>query len=440
MNRAEFERQFHAKTLAYQPQFHRDPRPVVCVLPEASHTPAGHALAVALTNQLARAHRTILYVGDLDRPLLCRAVFGAETLADATAGLARAINPHINVDVTRRQRLTVDAITTVTIGPTRHRGGLALGARGWRALLGEHAVTPGADDDIPGAALAACLASAAIFHRLLGHTDRFNGTYSLWDFGAPGGTDGPTATPLDVGRVLQVGAGGVGAALDFWLGLLGVSGEWTIADGDTVEASNLNRQLVFLAKHAGYPAGLAANKSRVAAAFLPQVATPSPEWYGADPNVVEATYDVVLPLANERGARELLQERQPAVLLHATTSPNYQAQFHRHLPGADDCIRCRLPGEGPRLACSEAPLPDTPGDDAALPFLSATAGLLLYTGLTRLAHGALADDPRNLASLDVATVTPALQRVRCRCRPGCTGWASPGVRHRLAAGTRFAHA
>ena len=40
---------------------------------------------------------------------------------------------------------------------------------------------------------------------------------------------------IDVGRVLQVGAGGVGSALDFWLTLAGIVGAWTVVDGDEVE-------------------------------------------------------------------------------------------------------------------------------------------------------------------------------------------------------------
>jgi molybdopterin/thiamine biosynthesis adenylyltransferase len=71
------------------------------------------------------------------------------------------------------------------------------------------------------------------------------------------------ALPTDLGRVLQVGAGAVGCALDYWLAFLGVAGHWTVVDGDVVEVSNLNRQLLFVAVDTAFPAGFARKKSDV---------------------------------------------------------------------------------------------------------------------------------------------------------------------------------
>jgi hypothetical protein len=69
----------------------------------------------------------------------------------------------------------------------------------------------------------------------------------------------------------------------------------------------------------------------------------------------------------------------------------WTADLHRHLAEDDGCIACRLPeSTTPRLSCSTSPLPDTAaGNDAALPFLSGSAGLLLLVGLVHLISGRL---------------------------------------------------
>jgi hypothetical protein len=99
MTREQFEREFDSRTLAYAPGFVHASQPLVVVVGPAAHTAAGHALLVSLANQVARAHRRIVFVGELERSLLCADIFGAGTLAAATVGLARAINPFVEVDI-----------------------------------------------------------------------------------------------------------------------------------------------------------------------------------------------------------------------------------------------------------------------------------------------------------------------------------------------------
>ena len=122
--------------------------------------------------------------------------------------------------------------------------------------------------------------------------------------------------------MLQVEAGAVGCALGLALALIGVDGPWVVVDGDLVDVSNLNRQLLFLARDAGTFAEPARNKAETFAGVLRGGFQASPYWYGDDASVQDETYDVVLALANEDGVRASLQSRHPTVLLHATTSPN----------------------------------------------------------------------------------------------------------------------
>jgi hypothetical protein len=438
MNRETFEREFHSRTLAYQPAYKADTRPVFIHVDRDASCAAGHALVLGLINQLARAHQHIAIVGPLDGPLQCPTPFGAMTASDATVRLARAINPFITVMTTPPHG---DAIATLALGRAapNHSVDLRVGCDRWCATFGDDVRIGEDGTSTLGAMLASSITAGYAFHRLLGPTSKPAGSYSLWEFGATGDAQGPMVDkPVHVGRVLQVGAGGVGASLDFWLALLGIDGEWTVCDGDSVDVSNLNRQLAFLAHHTGYLDVPAVNKAVAAAHLLGAAASPDEHWYGETKTVVDGEYDVVLALANEHGVRNMLQQRQPPVLLHATTSPNWEAQFHRHIAGIDDCITCRLPGNAPVTRCAEAQIDTTTSTDAALPFLSGTAGLMLLVGLLRLQHGALASASANHTLVNLGAGKPLSRELRRTCAEGCTGWASAGVRRAVGISTRYA--
>jgi hypothetical protein len=436
MNRKEFEREFHSRTLAYLPQYRADQRPVVVHLGDDAHTANGHLLLVGLINQLARAHQHIVITNATDTPLLCPAMFGLTTLEQATVGLARAINPFITTTGSN----TLPPLVTIAIGRGDQPVDLRVGCDGWCATFGDQARIDPHPTGRLGAMLASCLTATYAFHRMLGAAATPDLSYSLWEHGSPSTAEGPEfGGPLDVGRVLQVGAGGVGASLDYWLALLGLTGEWTICDGDLVDVSNLNRQLCFLASHAAYPSPPAANKADTAATLLGPAATPDPHWYGKTAAIAASDYDVVLALANDHGIRGVLQARQPPVLLHATTSPNWEAQLHRHIAGRDDCIGCRIPGDTPRLRCAEAVVDLGTGTDSALPFLSASAGLMLLGSLARLQLGALADEDINYTALHLHASNAVSQQLKRHCSESCTRWAPATVRRKIAAGTRYAH-
>lgn len=419
MTPEQFRAEFCSRTLAFLPGHKDDGRPLVIVAGPDVHSPPGHGLLMSLANQVARAHRRLVFVGELDRPLLCPDPFGVRTLLGATAGLAKAINPFLDVDVVGALPRT-DALMTVGVGQVPGTE-LRVGCQGWIAQADPGARVDPASTSLWGALLASCLAASASFHRMRGLTDRLRGEFSLWELGRPGGSDGPKdLTPLDLGRVLQVGVGAVGSSLVFFLALLGLRGEWVLVDGDLVDVSNLNRQLLFSAHDAGYPDREPANKARVAAERIGTTSTFSPAWYGEDPDIVSGSYDLLLALANERGVRSALQARQPPVLLHATTSANWQAQFHRHIAGRDDCIDCRIPPDTPRFRCGSSSIPFERREiDAALPFLSASAALMLAAALARLQAGALAALPHNFAALDLGGRQPRFQHLFHTCRQEC---------------------
>jgi len=268
------------------------------------------------------------------------------------------------------------------------------------------------------------------------------GTFSLWSFGRSSqALQGPPLVATDLGDVLMVGAGAVAAALVYWFSFLPISGRWDIVDHDEVQLDNTNRGLLFTAEDAGWEGHSRQKKASVLARYLEHV-QPHDCWF----DEFEAggrRWDLILPLANERKVRGLLQASHPPLMIHATTSPNWQTQLHRHRPGRDRCLPCRLPDTNlPPPACAAAPLsvPDLGQErppDAALPFLSAAAGLLLAADLVRLGLGGYESEYGNLFTLDWFGDMGRPTVRHEQCQPGCPGWGDPAVRYMLNSSTRW---
>lgn len=444
--RIHFEEAFHARTLSYMPGYRDEGRQVTVLLGGDAHSPAGHVLASTLLNQLARAHRRIAVIGDLDRKLQCASPFAAQTIGEATVGTASAINPYIEIIAAEELTAASEKDSLIVGIGTTAGAHVRLGADGFIAEIGANATVAERPASVWGALLAACLGANVAFHWAMNGEGRGpEGRFSLWELGKPGGEDGPELPgPLDVGRVLQAGAGAVGCALDLAGTVVGLAGQWAIVDGDLVEVSNLNRQALFLASDAGWPIGVAANKalsvSRRMRASTGADITAAAGWYDGEPDILKGSYDVVLALANDRGIRGALQGRQPTVLLHGTTSASWQAQVHRHVAGHDDCINCRIPPQAAAMRCSTGEVEAVgAAADAALPFLSMTAGVLLAAQLSRLQHGAILQTVANQAYIDLREATPLHAEVIRRCRASCHTRLPPAIQRTLDAHSRWRH-
>lgn len=437
MKREQFEAELNSRTLAYHPDYKFDERPVVVVFSKDADSEPGHVLLTTLVNQLARAHRRLVLVGELDIPLRCASHFGFKTLVEATAGLAKAINPFIEVEVVAE---APDQETIVTLGVGNAGCELNLGADGWVALVGPDVGIDERRTSILGACLAACLGAGVAFHRVLGKTETPEGSFSLWKYVKRGEEQGPEFEgPIDVGDVLLVGAGAVGSGFGYFMKFFGFTGRWTICDGDAVDVTNLNRQLYFLAADAGFPTAPSRNKAKLLAERLGESTHASPVWYGDDDEVVTGKYDLVLPLANEYAARPALQRRPQAVLLHGTTSPNWEAQVHRHVAGRDGCITCRLPERSEaQFGCAEGEIGQEVRQDASLPFLAATAALLLLAEVIRLQVGALLESNNNYRAVGMRSPVPVTQELHYPCSEGCRSWMPAERRLKRTVGSRFA--
>lgn len=254
-----------------------------------------------------------------------------------------------------------------------------------------------------GPAVAACLGTAELFKSLVGVADDALCDSMTFDaFGMEYVEDGMELDErpsfpevIALGDVQMVGVGAVGSSLLYFLRYLPVDGALTLVDHDEVEYSNLNRSPLFSARDAVY----GTNKATVGERFM-KGRIPTTAYSETYNDYVEAqgagTPDVVIPVANERGVRATIQENYPPVMVHTTTG-DWKIHNRRHIPTVDACLRCHFPVEAPRPegGCARGELPDqaTVSDsakdedntpDAALPFVSMFAGVLLAGELVKL--------------------------------------------------------
>jgi molybdopterin/thiamine biosynthesis adenylyltransferase len=296
--------------------------------------------------------------------------------------------------------------------------------------------------------LGVCLAAGELFRSVFGQSTRCR-RVSAWDFDdGDDATVGPTVEPkpLDVGDVAVVGAGAVGSAFCYWAAQLGHTGRWTVIDQDKVELHNTNRCMGLVATDAGWPdgqpSGMPVSKAQAAARLV--IADSYDGWYHDWLETCSERPDLVLPLANEFGVRHAIGQRAEPIIVHATTSANWTAELHRHIAGRDDCIDCRLPARSEsNFRCSTglvpAPTETVTPNDAALPFLSGAAGLMLLVALVQLEHGAFAEHRRNHWRLLFGPAERAWSSSTHRCLEECRSQVAPAVRKKVNADRRWAH-
>jgi hypothetical protein len=424
-------------------------RPVVVIAGnDAEHTLAGQVVLLALANLLARVHRQVAFVlSSSDVPLRVWSMLDGPTLADAIINTMRAIDPYGRFEV---QTTIGDDVVKLGVGNVRERTAFTVGVIGTEVSLGSAPITI-ADPPRPLAVLAggfaACLGAAAIYRAVHSQPPMPHVRMSAWNLGP---SDGPSRSGpakvvdvVDVGDVVMVGAGAVAAALAYWIRQIGVTGNWHAVDGDRVKLHNTNRGMLFLPVHAGWVNGVLTEscadfKTSVIAEVLG--ATPHPAWYQDWVRGTRPHYDLILPLANEHGVRHAIASLYEPILIHASTSQAGAALLHRHIPGRDDCLDCRLPGKKMQFECSTAVVEaeDGTSTDAALPFLSAMAGLMLTSALLRLQAGELASATNNLVVWNLLAKQSIHTAGLYSCDDACASLQVPAeVRRTLNQGKRW---
>lgn len=160
------------------------------------------------------------------------------------------------------------------------------------------------------------------------------------------------------GKVLIIGAGGLGAPIALYLAAAGV-GTIGIADADVVDVTNLQRQVIHFTPDVGKPKVIsAAEKMR---SINPDVTVNTyQEWVSAA-NIAEliADYDFVIDGTDNFAAKFLINDA--CVLGGKPYSHGGILQFVGQtitvLPGKSTCYRCIFPAPPPKDAiptCSQA--------------------------------------------------------------------------------------
>lgn len=334
-----------------------DSRAVVGVRiePETARSPAVQHTAWMLVNLLARLDAVVAEVrvdGD-DAAIRGRVV----PLSEATtlqAGVVEGGGAIGGVAVHLAPADGADVI--LTVGPGQPVGvGWRVHGEGFCGAMSRRAITSVGDSPLPfGPYIAACLAAGEVFRevRLLEYSPIDGLSYSAWDF-----TIGPGdlhAVGHHLGDVeLDLGLAGVGAVGCAFLHALWacphLTGRAVIADSDRegVAMSNLNRCILFGARHLGQPkASTAADVCRASPISWEPV-----DGRYARQNVKRAPVAVVSAVDSNRSRDQLQQGFWPARLFGASTR-GMRAEV----------LRCGPPGQGPCLRCHNTPETDVPDE------------------------------------------------------------------------------
>ena len=266
-------------------------------------------------------------------------------------------------------------------------------SRGWLAAISLDTAIALGDDaggNCLGALAAATLGVGQVFKLALGMPEEQlvrNGIFDLFRLAWTERADaGGWPSDSGIGRILMVGAGSVGSSAAYCMRLAGLGGNLTVLDKDIVKIENFNRSPIFGST------GLGLSKAEATSRFLSGSALecePMPTWWNdfiREWDRATNPFDVWLPLANEFGVRYSMQQNVPPLMVHASTTANWGVNHARHIPTADDCLADRFPARTTEkdLACAtgEVTVQDVTVD-AALPFCSFFAGLLVAADLAR---------------------------------------------------------
>lgn len=195
---------------------------------------------------------------------------------------------------------------------------------------------------------------------------------------------------LRAARVLVVGAGGLGSPCAMYLAAAGI-GTLGIIDGDRVDVSNLQRQLLFDSADLGAPKAQAAQARLRALNPEIEVRAHQGDLTAANAGELLAEYQIIVDGSDRLATRYLVND---ACVLHAR--PLVTAAIHRFegqamtfVPGRGPCYRCLFPD----TADDVVPNCATAGVLGVLPgvmgSLQATEVIKLITGAGEVLTGRL---------------------------------------------------
>ena len=262
--------------------------------------------------------------------------------------------------------------------------------------------------------------------------------------------ESPGLPDIDLGQIWTIGTGSVGTAALYFLTLASRRFTAELFDMDVVKIENLDRSPIFVASDAN--PGQKIRKVIATEKYLRQVGVldvrshPYPldsaqRWK----NRPQGVPDVVISAANERNVRYVIEQSYPPVQIYGTTGANWNATLMRHLPDMDPCSNCIFPPDMSKSAtsCATGTVVDAESSgevDAALPFLSFTAGLMTAAEILKLG---MRDYPFTANRVFFSASPNAelgFMPVGMAARQGCIcSNRSPSIHRAMVERTRYAH-
>ncbi len=179
--------------------------------------------------------------------------------------------------------------------------------------------------------------------------ERYAAHLALPDFGVSG------QARLAEARVAVVGVGGLGAPAAQYLAASGV-GSLTLIDDDTVERSNLQRQVLYADADVGRPKVVAAAEHLAAGNPDVKLAPVEERLLAANARELLRGHDVVLDGSDNFATRYVVNDAAvlEAVPLVTGSLRRYEAQVVLLEPPNSGCYRCLFPGApAPEHSCAE---------------------------------------------------------------------------------------
>jgi hypothetical protein len=312
---------------------------------------------------------------------------------------------------------------------------------GWNVYLGPSPSPIQQVDDMNpiGPALSVVIAiSYMFFHNLTKLDCRISLNALDWSESLIDPASGRISDETNLGDLWTVGTGSVGTAILYFLTMANRNFKATIFDMDIIEIHNLDRSPIFLSEDVGrYKVDMTQNylnrmgiDVRAEAVSLDESAI----WKnrGQEP-------DIIIPTANERNVRPIIEHGMPPVQIYGTTGTSWQASVIRHWPISEPCSCCLFPETNhipTACATGSARTAEKNKMDAALPFLSFAAGIMAAAELLKLNLPGY-PFPINRATL-YTWDTPRIVKENLYKRPGCLcGSRSESVHKKMITGTKY---
>jgi hypothetical protein len=379
----------------------------IAVVVGDSESLSHQTMAVTMANTLSRWCRRVTFF--LSKSARSLVPGNPKMLHELISEVMTSADPYGDFHVKETSQFSNDFNYKVVVGQTSQWSHLQdffwLDSDGWISGYGfgnpKNQLSKKADSNNPvGAAFSAACINSVIFSDYVGLSKMvgFEKWISLFDLKTSTTFDGlrnPTITsPVDLGSIWQIGAGAVGSTFDFILSLLPAKGTIHIIDYDKVSIPNTSSSQIFTASDAFSETKKVLACERALANNRSLIVKTHDKDFGRfinEGHLKNSYPDCILCFANEKNIWSIIQNNEPPIVLHATTSSNWVVNFGRHVPFDEWCIVCRFGIEESHYVpvCSTGTSRvDSKEEEklGILPFLSPVAATLTLCELIKLSQ------------------------------------------------------